>query len=56
MYETIRLWTAVSCGLAAVSMGWIANSFGFQWNLVLLSAMMAVSDAWGDGVWIARRQ
>jgi PPP family 3-phenylpropionic acid transporter len=42
LYGTIRLWCAVSWGLGAVGMGWITDSFGFEWNFWLFATMMTI--------------
>ena len=40
MYGTIRLYMALSWGIGAVLMGWITDSFGFDWNFGLFGSMM----------------
>jgi len=40
MYGKIRMMMAISWGLGAIIMGWITDTYGFQWNFGLFAGMM----------------
>jgi len=41
-YGSIRMYTAVSWGIGALTMGWITDTFGFKANFALFGGMMTV--------------